>query len=85
MPDVDVRKAPPTRLDTALVMSIDAARSEARVMWQGNDYMTGEGQDPWNALAFRDREALDERFEALAEQLYGPALDALQGSEEDEA
>lgn len=64
---------------------IDAARSEARLMWQGNDHMSGEGQDPWNALAFRDREALDERFEALAEQLYGPALDALQGSDEDEA
>ncbi|NQD94024.1 exodeoxyribonuclease V subunit gamma, partial [Pseudomonas sp. CrR25] len=63
---------------------IDAARSEARLMWQGNDFMTGEGQDPWNALAFRDREALDARFESLAEQLYGPALDALQG-EEDEA
>jgi exodeoxyribonuclease V gamma subunit len=56
---------------------LDAARSEARVMWQGNDYMSGEGQDPWNALAFRDREPLDERFEAFAEQLYGPALDAL--------
>ncbi|WP_298185254.1 exodeoxyribonuclease V subunit gamma [uncultured Pseudomonas sp.] len=64
---------------------IDAARSEARLMWQGNDYMTGEGQDPWNALAFRDREPLDERFEVLAEQLYSPALDALHGSEEDEA
>ncbi|MDA7086669.1 exodeoxyribonuclease V subunit gamma [Pseudomonas sp. SA3-5] len=64
---------------------LDAARSEARVMWQGNDYMSGEGQDPWNALAFRDREPLDERFEALAEQLYGPALDALHGSDEDEA
>lgn len=64
---------------------LDAARGEARLMWQGNDYMTGEGQDPWNALAFRDREPLDERFEALAEQLYGPALDALQGSDEDEA
>jgi exodeoxyribonuclease V gamma subunit len=64
---------------------IDAARSEARLMWQGNDHMTGEGQDPWNALAFRDIDALDERFEALAEQLYGPALDALHGSDEDEA
>ncbi|MDP3977861.1 MAG: exodeoxyribonuclease V subunit gamma [Pseudomonas sp.] len=64
---------------------LDAARSEARVMWQGNDYMSGEGQDPWNALAFRDRDPLDERFEALAEQLYGPALDALHGSDEDEA
>jgi exodeoxyribonuclease V gamma subunit len=64
---------------------IDAARSEARVMWQGNDFMTGESQDPWNALAWRDREPLDARFEALAEQLYGPALDALQGSDEDDA
>ncbi|MEX6500486.1 exodeoxyribonuclease V subunit gamma [Pseudomonas zhanjiangensis] len=63
---------------------IEAARAEARLMWQGNDYLTGEGQDPWNALAFRDRDPLDERFEALAERLYGPALDALQG-EEDEA
>lgn len=62
---------------------IDAARSEARVMWQGNDYMTGEGQDPWNALAFRDRDPLDAAFEALAEQLYGPALDALQGEDEE--
>ncbi|TBU91189.1 exodeoxyribonuclease V subunit gamma [Phytopseudomonas dryadis] len=64
---------------------IDAARAEARVMWQGNDFMSGEGQDPWNALAFRDRDPLDARFEALAEQLYGPALDALQGSAEEDA
>jgi exodeoxyribonuclease V gamma subunit len=62
---------------------IDAARAEARVMWLGNDFMSGESQDPWNALAFRDREPLDAHFEVLAEQLYGPALDALQGEEED--
>ena len=64
---------------------IDAARGEAALMWQGNEHMSGEGDDPWNALAFRDREVLDERFEALAEQLYGPALDALQEQAEDEA
>lgn len=64
---------------------IDAARNEAALMWQGNEHMSGEGDDPWNALAFRDREVLDERFEALAEQLYGPALDALHSEEEDEA
>ena len=62
---------------------VEAARGEARVMWQGNDFMTGESQDPWNALAFRDRDPLDARFEALAEQLYGPALDALQGEEQE--
>ena len=64
---------------------LDAARGEARLMWQGNDFMSGEGLDPWNALAFRDREPLDACFEALAEQLYGPALDALQDNQEDEA
>lgn len=62
---------------------LDAARGEAWVMWNGNDYLRGEKLDPWNALAFRDREPLGERFESLAEQLYGPALDALQGDEED--
>lgn len=64
---------------------LEAARSEAALMWQGNEHMSGEGDDPWNALAFRDREVLDERFETLAEQLYGPALDALHSEEEDEA
>src|SRR5690606_10655221 len=63
---------------------LDAARSEARVMWHGNDYLTGESQDPWNALAFRDLDPLGATFEALAEQLYGPALDALQGDEDDQ-
>ncbi len=62
---------------------IDAARSEARLMWQGNDFMTGEGEDPWNELAFRGRDPLDETFEALANELYGPAMDAL-GAEDDE-
>ncbi|GGJ96101.1 exodeoxyribonuclease V subunit gamma [Pseudomonas matsuisoli] len=63
---------------------LDAARMEARVLWTGNDYLTGESLDPWNALAFRGGDPLDERFEALAESLYGPALDALsEGGEEE--
>jgi exodeoxyribonuclease V gamma subunit len=44
-----------------------------------------EAEDPWNALAYRDRQPLDERFEALAEQLLGPALQALAADDEDEA
>jgi exodeoxyribonuclease V gamma subunit len=35
-------------------------------------------------LAFRDRDPLDERFETLAEQLIGPALDALADEEQEE-
>jgi exodeoxyribonuclease V gamma subunit len=56
---------------------IDAARMEARVLWIGNDYLVGESLDPWNALAFRGTDPLNEHFESLAEALYGPALDAL--------
>ena len=64
---------------------IDAARSAAQNAWLGADFspIPGECQDPWNALAFRDRDALGAEFEALAEQLLGPALLALAADEED--
>ncbi len=62
---------------------VDAARLEAFVQWTGNDYLAGESLDPWNALAFRGVDPLGERFEALAEQLYGPALDALADVDEE--
>lgn len=64
---------------------IDAARDKARVAWEGLDFgPVGESRDPWYALAFRDREPLGERFEQLAETLYGPALDALAGGDDEE-
>ncbi len=58
---------------------LDAARASAQNAWLGADFspIPGEALDPWNALAFRDREPLGERFEQLAEQLLGPALLAL--------
>lgn len=66
---------------------IDAARDAARTEWLGIDQPNvkrpGEAMDPWHALAFRDRDPLDERFEALAEQLLGPAVRALSADEED--
>ena len=63
---------------------IDAARDNARVAWEGNEFFEGEGADAWNALAFRDREVLDERFEALAEALIGPVVKALASGAEGE-
>ncbi|MNP06914.1 RecBCD enzyme subunit RecC [compost metagenome] len=64
---------------------IDAARDKARVAWEGIDFgPAGESQDPWYALAFRDREPLGEHFEQLAETLLGPALDALAGDEDED-
>ncbi|MBC9252912.1 exodeoxyribonuclease V subunit gamma [Pseudomonas alcaligenes] len=64
---------------------LDAARANAQSAWLGADFspIPGEALDPWNALAFREREPLGERFEQLAEQLLGPALLALAADEED--
>ncbi|MDH0142958.1 exodeoxyribonuclease V subunit gamma [Aquipseudomonas alcaligenes] len=64
---------------------IAAARDKAQAAWLGAEFspLAGEAFDPWYALAFREREPLGERFEQLAEQLLGPALQALAGGEED--
>ncbi|MBB3103856.1 exodeoxyribonuclease V subunit gamma [Azomonas macrocytogenes] len=56
---------------------LQAARDKARSTWEGNEHFTGDGQDPWNALAFRDQDVLTERFEALARRLLGPAIEQL--------
>jgi exodeoxyribonuclease V gamma subunit len=66
---------------------LEAAREAARFAWQGSDFSSfaAEADDPWYALAFRDREPLDEAFETLAEQLLGPALIALAADDEDAA
>jgi exodeoxyribonuclease V gamma subunit len=64
---------------------IAAARDKAQAAWLGAEFspLAGEVFDPWYALAFREREPLGERFEQLAEQLLGPALQALAGGEEE--
>lgn len=65
---------------------LEAARSKARLAWEGLDFgPRGESQDPWYALAFRDRDPLDARFETLAETLLGPALDSLADDGEEDA
>ncbi len=43
--------------------------------WEGSDYARGEGDDPWFAQAFRGREPLNERFEAIARELIAPILE----------
>ncbi len=64
---------------------LDCARKRAREAWLGAEFspIAAESVDPWNALAFRDRDPLDERFETLAQELIGPALDALAEEEEE--
>ncbi|TWH71385.1 DNA helicase/exodeoxyribonuclease V gamma subunit [Azomonas agilis] len=60
---------------------LEVARDRAYQAWQGNDYQGGEGQEFWNALAFRDREALDTAFESLAQRLLIPLLEHLADTE----
>jgi exodeoxyribonuclease V gamma subunit len=64
---------------------LDCARKRAREAWLGAEFspIAAEAEDPWNALAFRDRDPLDARFENLAQELIGPALDALAEDEEE--
>jgi exodeoxyribonuclease V gamma subunit len=64
---------------------LDCARKRAREAWLGAEFspIAAEAEDPWNALAFRDRDPLDQRFETLAQELIGPALDALAQDEEE--
>lgn len=52
----------------------------ARTAWEGSESGhagAGDRADPWMALAFRDRDPLDERFVALSEQLWLPLLQQL--------
>jgi len=62
--------------------SRDSAREAAQKVWQpaDTDKQSPECQDPWYALAFRGREALDTPFEQLTETLLAPAFAALEQS-----
>ncbi len=43
--------------------------------WQGSDWVSGEGEDPWFDQAFRGHEPLDARFEQIAEELLCPIFE----------
>lgn len=53
------------------------ARAKARTKWQGSNYGKGRGEreDPYFALCFRDVDALDDHFEALANRVFAPLVD----------
>ena len=47
--------------------------SRAAAEWRGNDFQPSppESADPWCALAFRDRDPIDERFETVTLTVFG--------------
>ncbi len=55
------------------------AREAARKEWETEEFLTtpGEGDDPWNRLAFGKvrPSPLDDRFRAIAERVFGPILE----------
>ncbi len=47
---------------------------KARNTWEGNDFVRGEGDNPYYQLAFRGCDPLDDEFRELARQVYEPFL-----------
>jgi exodeoxyribonuclease V gamma subunit len=50
------------------------ALEAARIVWEGNDYASGERNEPYFALCFTDVDPFTEEFEDLARQIYEPLL-----------
>jgi len=51
------------------------AITAAREAWDGSDFVgapPGDGADPYNALAFRGRNALDDEFFTMAHRVFDP-------------
>jgi exodeoxyribonuclease V gamma subunit len=64
--------------------AIRKAREAARKEWETLEFSMadGEGDDPWNRLAFGKvrPSPLDDRFEKIAERVYGPILESVSGT-----
>ena len=53
--------------------------SAALTSWEGNSFtkMPGEGEDAYYDLCFRNTDPLDQEFERVALDVFGPQLSAL--------
>lgn len=54
------------------------ALNAAMRVWNGNSYVSGEADNPYYRLAFRDQHPLDELFETLALRVFQPLFAAEQ-------
>ena len=52
---------------------------DARRAWEGSDYATGDCEDAWIKLLWRNADPCDERFTQWAERLYGPIKTTMDG------
>jgi len=44
----------------------------ARKEWLGDDYSHGESEDPYLQICFKNIDPLDEEFENLSQEIFGP-------------
>jgi exodeoxyribonuclease V gamma subunit len=51
---------------------VEKGGTHADKAWHGNDYQSGECEDPYLKLVFRGSDPRDEEFEQLAQQIFGP-------------
>jgi len=58
--------------------SVSLALRRAGEVWEGSDQRRGEVKDPYYQLCFGERDALDEGFQSMAEEIFGPLLEHLQ-------
>ncbi|WP_051408817.1 exodeoxyribonuclease V subunit gamma [Syntrophorhabdus aromaticivorans] len=50
------------------------ALKAARAAWEGSDYARGEGADPYLRLCFGHVDPIDETFETIALEIFGPLI-----------
>ena len=51
---------------------VDQALTKAINEWKGNDFVTGESQDPYYQLCFQHQEPIDAEFCAISTKVLGP-------------
>lgn len=58
----------------------DAAYAAAQLKWDGdsNNGYSGDGSDPWNALAFRDRSPFDGGFADISRKICLPLIESIE-------
>ncbi|MGQ0656749.1 MAG: exodeoxyribonuclease V subunit gamma [Chromatiales bacterium] len=54
------------------------ALQRAQKIWRGDEWVRGEGDDPYHHVAFGGDEPLDEEFAALARRICGPLIDHME-------
>jgi len=54
----------------------EAALDAARTVWEGSDFLPGEGSNAYNHIIVGDSDPLDKEFQETARTVYGPLLKA---------